>query len=619
MTLSVRAKLLLCQLPLVLALVLLSVLALSTVSSLGESAQNILHDNYRSVLAAQRMKEAIERMDSGALFLLAGQRSAGIDQIQQHRKRFAHELRIETANITEVGEAEVVRKLHAAWEAYQYHLDSYLQSADTDALRTRYFSDLSPSFLKVKETADEILGLNQDAMVRKSDRARLSAQRWSQSTALAALGAVGMGILATTWLTARLLRPLQQLGEAVRRIGSGDLETRAQVTGHDELAQLATDINTMAEQLLRYRRSTLGELIAAQQSAQSIMDSLPDPVLLFDTAGRIVSANQLGEVLLGSDVRASTEPLAALVPALRAAVMRVRGHVLSGRGSYIPRDFGEAVAVQMPEGERYLLPRAAPVYGERGEVEGAAVTLQDITRLRRFDELKNDLVATVAHEFRTPLTSLRMSIHLCLEEVVGPLTDKQIELLSAAREDCERLQAFIDDLLDLARLQSGRLEMRKRRVCVQQLLEGAVEEQRHTAMQNRVHLQLDSAGPLFAKHELELDPERVLLVFGNLIANAIRHTPTDGIVTVRGCEQGDWFRFEIADQGPGIPLAYQREVFQKFFRIPGGHSGAAGLGLSIAKEIVEAHGGEIGVVSEPGHGATFYFLLPHSAPEATHS
>ncbi len=607
MTLSLRGKLLLCQVPLLTALLALAVLALSTIATLGESAQNILSDNYRSVLAAQRMKEAIERMDSGALFLIAGQRELGMEQMKQNQQRFEIELHIEEDNITEPGEAEVAKKLRARWELYLHRCNSYVKTEDPAALSAAYFQSLAPAFLAVKETADEVLGLNQDAMVHKSERARRTAQRLIYSTATAALLAMALGVLASTILTARLLQPLARLGQAARRIGAGDLDARAQVEGSDELSQLSSEFNAMADHLQRFRRSSLGELLQAQQAAQSIIESLPDPVLLFDTGGRLLTVNQAAERMLEVNVRSLTEPLAALPPAIVAAVVRVRSHVLSGRGPYVPRDFGEAVSKTTTEGERYLLPRATPVYGERGGVQGVSVILQDITRLRRFDELKNDLVATVAHEFRTPLTSLRMSIHLCLEEVVGPLTAKQTELLAAAREDCERLQAFIDDLLDLARLQAGRLPMRKVKLPVRELLDAAIAEQQSSAQQKQVTLCINTQ---LTTEQVPADPERLPLVFGNLIANAIRHTPEGGTVTVAARLVEHRLRFEIKDSGPGIPTEYQREVFQKFFRIPGGVSGAAGLGLSIAKEIVEAHGGEIGVESEPGSGATFYFLLP---------
>ena len=132
-------------------------------------------------------------------------------------------------------------------------------------------------------------------------------------------------------------------------------------------------------------------------------------------------------------------------------------------------------------GDRYFLPRATPVYEDRGVIVGATVILQDVTRLRRFEELKNDVVATIAHEFRTPLTSLRMAVHLCTEQAAGPLTDKQSELLHAAREDCDRLQAMVDDLLDLSRIEAGRVEIYPLPTPVSALIRDAVEEAKSEA------------------------------------------------------------------------------------------------------------------------------------------
>ena len=281
MTLSLSGKLLLCQVPLLTALLALAVLALSTIATLGESAQNILSDNYRSVLAAQRMKDAIERMDSGALFLIAGQRELGMEQMKQNQQRFEIELHIEEDNITEPGEAEVAKQLRARWELYLHRCNSYVKTEDRAALSAAYFQSLAPAFLAVKETADEVLGLNQDAMVHKSEWARRTAQRLIYSTATAALLAMALGVLASTILTARLLQPLARLGQAARRIGAGDLDARAQVEGSDELSQLSSEFNAMADHLQRFRRSSLGELLQAQQAAQSIIESLPDPVLLF--------------------------------------------------------------------------------------------------------------------------------------------------------------------------------------------------------------------------------------------------------------------------------------------------------------------------------------------------
>jgi signal transduction histidine kinase len=228
----------------------------------------------------------------------------------------------------------------------------------------------------------------------------------------------------------------------------------------------------------------------------------------------------------------------------------------------------------------------------------------------RFDELKNDLVATVAHEFRTPLTSLRMAIHLLAEEQVGALNPKQADLAAAAREECERLQGIVDDLLDLSRIQAGRMELSPERVPVAALLDAAAAALHGGA--EAAGLTLERGEPP-AEAAVSADPERLQLVLSNLVGNAVRHTPRGGRVTLSARPEGDRIRFEVSDTGEGIAPEYQERIFEKFFRVPGAQAGGVGLGLYLAREIVQAHGGEMGVRSAPGQGSTFWFTIPRDA------
>lgn len=606
---TLRGKLLLAQAPLGLGLALVGMLAVRTIASLGDLSQAILEDNYRSTLAVQRMTEAVERMDSAALFVVAGERERGLRQAAEYRPRFEAELRVQERNITEPGEPEATARLRRAWTAYQAAFDRFVAQGDGSAARQAYFAELEPVFTEVKAAAYEILAMNQDGMVRKSDRARLAAERMNALMALAAAAALGLGLLASATLTRRLLRPLSVLGQAARRIGQGDLAARAGVGGHDEIARLAADFNGMADQLAAYRASSLGELLEAQQAAQATIDSLSDPVVILGVAGRLVARNEAADVLLGPAVRADAAGLlAGLDPALRDAVARVRGHVLGGKGSYTPRGFEEAASLSTPTGERAFLPRGAPVYGPDGTVTGVAVVLQDVTRLRRLDELRSDLVATVAHELRTPLTSLALAVHLLAEEAAGPLTARQADLLHAAREDCHRLKAMVDELLDLSRIEAGRAPLHLEATPAGMLVGEAASAHRSAA----------EAGGLTLTCEVDpdvdtvlVDRERVAHVFSNLLANAIRHTPQGGEVRVRARRDGARVRVEVADTGPGIPAEHQARVFDRFYRVPGTGAGeGTGLGLSIAREIVRAHGGEIGVESDGIRGSTFWFTLP---------
>ncbi len=601
-------KLLLAEAPIVVALAAVCVFSVVVVSFLGSNSQTILKDNYRSVLAAQRMKEAIERMDSGALFIVAGQREKGIEQADKFRRMFESELSVQEGNITESGEKEFTERLRNAWTQYQAKFDRLQKSATAEEARQLYFSELETVFLNVKTAADEILAINQDAMVRKSAAVRRTVERMNTITISVAFAALVLGLFVSARLTRHILQPLSELSEATRKVGEGHFDARAPVRGHDELARLAQDFNAMAARLAEYRKSSLGELLEAHLSMQAAIDSLPDPVVIFSIEGNLQNVNHAAETLLGLKTEAgSKEPLKNVDAAVRDVLERMRSHVLSGKGAYIPKGFEDAVQATTLLGERYFLPRAAAVYETRGVIVGATVILQDVTRLRRFEELKNDLVATVAHEFRTPLTSLRMAVHLCTEQVAGPLTEKQAELLYAAREDCDRLQTMVDDLLDLSRIESGRVELYPSSIAAKVLIESAIEKHKGEADAAGVSLGGDAAAPDIS---IMADQERIGHVFSNLIGNAIRHTPREGSIVLSANVLDGAVRFTVSDTGTGIPKEFQERIFDKFFRVPGTGSKGTGLGLYIAREIIRGHGGEIGVESEPGRGSTFWFTLP---------
>ncbi len=606
---TLRHRLLLAQVPLAAALLVVGTASLRTVSFLGESADTILKDNYRSVLAAQRMGDALDGLDRVALLGALGRRP--LESIEPLRERFEAELRVQEGNVTEPGEGAVTGSLRAAWTAY---LAAAGQDAPTASGFEAHAGPLIEASAAMRARIEEILAINQDAMVRKSEQARRSAERVLRLMMGATLGALVLGLLASVALTTRIVKPLSSLSLAVRRFGEGDLASRARVRGKDEIAALAGEFNTMADRLEAYRKSSLGDLIQAQQASQAAIDSLPDPVLVIDAAGGILNLNAAAESLFRlSPGHGGGRALHALDPALRERLEAVQAHVLSGKGAVVPRGFDEAVRVDLPDGPHRLLPRATALYSEEGAVTGVTIVLQDVTRLVRFDELKNDLVATVAHEFRTPLTSLRMAVHMCAEEAAGPLTPQQADLMAAARQDCERLQGIVDDILDLSRIQSGRIELHAREADAAALVQQAIRDADGAARGSGVELSADlPPGPV----PIRADAERIGVVLANLLANAIRHTPPTGSVSVRLEPAAGGVRVEVRDTGEGIPPEYQERVFDRFFQVPGTRRGGVGLGLYISREVVRAHGGDMGVASQVGKGSTFWFTLPASPPAA---
>jgi NtrC-family two-component system sensor histidine kinase KinB len=604
-------KVLLAQLPLVVALGVTIAIGSLVTRSIGHSSELILKDNYRSVLAAERMKEAAERIDSGIVFTVIGRAGRGGEQIDDNVKRLAVELAVQEANITEPGEREATAKLRAAWTTYRTSVAEVRRVPEAQALDDRYFTQLLPEFLAVKDGADRILAMNQDAMIQKSDRAQRLAKSSNTLLELISIAGLVLALIASSIMTSRVLRPLGVLGQTARRLGEGDVAVRARVDSKDEIGQLAVELNTMAERIHKYRQSSLGDLLEAQLAAQATIDSLPDPVLVVSLGGELRHVNQAAEVILKAHADTGPGAIAALDPIVRSTVERLLQHVAAGHGAYVPKGLDEAITLSGDGPQPLLLPRAAPLYAEEGDVVGATLVFQDVTRLHRFEELQNDVVATVAHELRTPLTSLRMAVHLLAENTVGTLNDKQADLVHAAREECDRLQSIVDELLDLSRIHADKIELRIAPHDAEQLVAEAFEAQQALAEQHGVTLRSEVLPDL---PPLAVDRDRLALVFANLIGNAIRYGKPGGTVTVRAIARDPMLRFEVTDEGTGVPVEFREAIFDKYIRVPNTPAGGAGLGLYISREIVLAHGGEIGVDGEPGAGATFWFTVKLQVP-----
>jgi signal transduction histidine kinase len=224
------------------------------------------------------------------------------------------------------------------------------------------------------------------------------------------------------------------------------------------------------------------------------------------------------------------------------------------------------------------------------------------------DEVKTNLVSTVSHELKTPLSSIRMGLHLLLEEKIGPLNPKQLELLLAAREDSERLLRMINDLLDLARLESGQTRQRFEIISPRMLIKNAVPDLNPLVEANAARLVTKIAPEL---PDVAVDLRQIGHVFSNLVSNASRHSRPGEDVVLSAKAVGKSVRFSVLDHGPGIPKEFQSRIFERFFRIPGTEdSTGVGLGLAIAREMVVSHGGSVGLQSTSGKGSEFYFDLP---------
>ena len=588
---------------------LIGIQSILKITDLGQSIDVILRDNYRSVIACQDMKEGLERIDSGALFTLLGYEDEGTKFIADNLVKFGKAFQVESHNITLPGEGNACDKLNNLYTQYKSVLQDVQNKGESiENRRAAYFMKLLPLFQEVKKTADYILQINQQNMSDANAAARKKAAQARQYMYLLLLSGTGIAI-SFMFLTGRwILRPISRLIGSANEIRQGNLDLVVTSESKDEIGQLSRAFNAMTASLREFRRSNRAKIIRIQRATQEAFNSLPDAAAVIDLDGNVEVVTATARSVFGIKPNTFLKDL----PYPRVVIMcdeaMLSGHVMESK------DEPSLIQVFIQGAEHFFRPKAVPILDDEGQATGVILVLEDVTQLQQQDELKRGLISTVSHQLKSPLTSIRMAIYLLLEEKVGALTPKQEELLLAARDDSDRLHGIIEDLLDISRIQSGRVQMECRAVAPDLMVLEAAEPFKSAARDRGLTLSVELPSGL---PEVWADTTRVNHVFANLLSNAVKYTAPGGRITVSAHADDESVWFSVADTGQGIPTQYRARVFDQFFRVPDqGEANGAGLGLAIAKEIVDAHGGRIRVESEIEQGTTFTFSLRRATASA---
>ncbi|MGB3788591.1 MAG: ATP-binding protein [Phormidesmis sp.] len=576
---------------------------------LGQASEDILQENYRSIRAADSMIDALERQDSATLILLIDEdANAGRTLFREYEVQFLQWLSRAKDNVTLPNEAETLSQLESAYKEYLLSVDQLVALSESEI--GEYEQAVRPAFQSVRDSATELRELNQAAMIEASERAADTSRQAIASVAIAGLSAAAIGFVISWILSRNLVQPIKAIRGATEKIASGDYDIQLDIASQDELGQLADEINIMSQRLQAFKALNLDKIVAEKQRSEAIIYSLSDGIIVVDDQLHIVAINPVAATIFGTkpelaqgrhcleiiDDRTLYNQLQSVAesqtPAMPAGTNAKCAELTIERGSI--------------EHYQYL---ATPVTTEDNRRLGVVLLLQNVTNLKQLDQLKSEFVMTASHELRTPLTGMAMSIDLLTETAKTKLSENEQELLQTAQEDVERLRDLVNDLLDLSKIESGKLEMEKTTTDPGSLVEKAIELLKIQAEDKEIEITSQTASNL---PQVEADFNKVTWVMTNLIANALRYAKeTIKVVTRR---HGTWISIAVVDDGPGIDPAYQQKIFDKFVQVKTEKDvGGTGLGLAICKEIIKAHGGTIWVDSTPGHGSTFTFTLPVSS------
>jgi NtrC-family two-component system sensor histidine kinase KinB len=415
-----------------------------------------------------------------------------------------------------------------------------------------------------------------------------------------------LGSLISWGLTRRLLTPLHDLKDLIKRIGSTDDETQMHLKGRDEVAELAYEFNLMTLRLKQYHQSSFGQLMDKNLLLQTVFDSFPDPIFVLGPNGKTLSFNHAALEMFGT-VGALENPLLNAPLPLQQRIIEITKQVLASRRVYHSTHMNQSMIIDQNNRKIFLLPWATPIYKKGAEIIAVSLILQNVSQSPLSQVKDHEILATLVHEFKPPLMAVHMAIHACLEEITGPLTQAQKDVLSNAREACQTLQQMTNEFLDIYRLEDISRHYNFRPVALADLIKSSLMPLHQLAQQKGMLITLDIS-PLI--DEVRADPQYLESVFVNVINNAIRFGDHASKITIKVREEEDNIMCEIHNEGSHIAKKHQKHIFEKYYSPEQKEGKGVGLGLYIAHEIIISHGGQMGVKSSKVAGTTFWFVIP---------
>lgn len=586
-----------------------SLVSINYFNKLQQSIDLIMNANYDSVVVAQNMIEALERQDSLVLSFIFENNLVLSKSYDENNIKFLDGLKGAKGNITEYGESEILKEIEKAYTEYSNKvkiLQTLKEKGEADSITKYYYNDILPSFETSKSSCSKLLDINQQSMVNKKEESKELANRASYYV-LSILGAVlFVGLCVIGYLLKKIIRPIEDLSVGIKMVSQGNYNYLIPLKREKEINFVLEDFNHMVERLKEYETLNINEILREKQKAEAIVESINSPIIVTNSENRITILNKCSERIL--DVKEKNV---------------VNRHFLEGidrrdifdiiqKASISIKDGKSFEDVEVTQGneKKYYRVTSNTIWFHHSENIGAVTIMQDITKFKEVEKLKSDFISTVSHEFRTPLTSISMAIGLLLEKSFND-EEEENELLTIIRDDSERLNNLVSELLDISKMESGKIEMEIREINVNEVIIPVKNIFRMQLEEKKVNLSIDTSG---ISKRVKVDINKISWVLVNLVSNALRYIVNDGngVIKISAKQVNNYMLISVFDNGKGISDDDQLKIFEKFVQLKNDNGelmGSSGLGLAICKEIVKAHCGEIWVDSSLGKGSTFYFTL----------
>lgn len=414
------------------------------------------------------------------------------------------------------------------------------------------------------------------------------------------------GLVLLFWLPRSISKPILELKQGILEIANHNYEKRLDMKNSEEFREVADSFNRMAERLTEYRASTLADILSAKKFLEAIVNSINEPIIGLNTEREILFINNEALNVLNlkreNVIRQSAEELSLKNDLLRRLI----------RELVSPGDKKEPLKIYADNKESYFKAAYIPINSSNADKDephklGDVILLKNITEFKELDSAKTTFISTISHELKTPISAIMMSLQLLEDKRVGTLNEEQEQLSKSIKDSSQRLLEITGELLNMTQVEAGKLQMMPKITKPIELIEYAIKANQVQA--DKFNIQIEVEYPEEKIGKLFVDSEKIAWVLTNLLSNAIRYSRENGRVVIGAQQEGDQIELYVQDFGKGIDPRYHQSIFDRYFRVPGTKVQGSGLGLSISKDFVEAHGGTLTVESELGKGSRFVIRL----------
>ncbi|KPE49430.1 ATP-binding protein [Chryseobacterium indologenes] len=553
-----------------LLIVLLSVIGSVYINKLKSDTEKILTANYNSLEFSKNMLLALDKISIDS--------AVAVTDFQKNNK-------LQEKNLTEFGEREATQNLNL-------HFQSYLKQPSSDKEKL------------IREDLSRIMSLNMKGIERKSDIAIITAE--NATFWIVSLGTVCflIAFILLFNLPQTIAEPINQLTFSIRQIADKNYSERVHFKGSEEFSSLAESFNIMAEKLQEYESSSLSKQLMDKKRIETLVNNMHDAVIgldenhfiymINDEALKITNLNK--EEIIGKtahEVAVNNDLMRELLKNIEHPVTEPIKIVRDNKENYFEQDIIPINIAKTGEKEKKYI--------------GKVILLRNITPFKELDFAKTNFIATISHELKTPISAIKMGVQLLGNQKFGELNEQQKELLKSINEDGQRLLDITGELLNLSQVETGNIRLTVEKCSPKEIVQTAVKNVEKLAEQKNISITTEY---LIADDDfVAADFDKTVWVMNNFLTNALKHSFQDETIQILVEKRDTFIQFSITDTGSGIDEKYHRQIFDRYFQVPGEHQNGTGLGLAISKNFIEKQNGEIGVQSSPNQGSTFFFRL----------